>query len=946
VLAVTGVPGEPSHFYFGSVNGGVWETFDAGRTWKPIFDGQPVGTIGAIAVAPSNPAVLYAGSGEADMRSDIAQGDGIYKSTDRGKTWTNVGLRDSQQIARILVHPSNPDFVYAAALGHPYGPNAERGVFRSMNGGATWQKLLGSDSVGAVDLAFEPGNPDVIYAAMWATRRPPWSIYQSSTGPGGGLFKSTDGGNTFLPLTNGLPANPGRIGIALSPALPKRVYAMVDAESGAGLYRSDDAGATFTQTSNDGNVSGRGWYFGGITVEPKNADVVYASNISLYRSGDAGKSFVCVRGAPGGDDYHILWIDPNEPQRRILGADQGCVISLDGGTTWSSWYNQPTAQFYHVATDNRYPYWVYGPQQDSAAAALPSHTDVFEGIVPMDLRRLTVGSENDNIAPDPRNPSSLFGGRVDHYDEATQQTQSLDPTMAYPHIDRHTWTLPLSFSHRDPRVLYFSNQRLYRTEDGGAHWTVISPDLTRERPGIPPNLDPATAALLTAPRPGVIYAIAPSRTADRDLWVGTDDGLIWRTRDEGAHWTDITPPALTAWSKVGIIETSYFDPETAYVAIDRHRLEDFKPYIYRTHDGGKTWTLIANGLPTFVNAVREDPVRRGLLYAATERGVSVSFDDGASWQSLQLNLPVTSMRDLVVHENDLVLATHGRGFWILDNVSPLRQTPSASGPFLFTPANAVREHPGQLVFMPMPKDEPVVPNPPFGAAIDYLLRAPAKLVTLEILDGAGHTIRTFSSNDPIPPPDPTIGPDWQTLPPILRTTPGQHRFYWSLHYPAPAILGGGDGAWALPGAYTAALTVDGTRLTQPLTVVPDPRVSIPPSAYAEQLAFTLEVEAMSARLAAALKDADQVIATTTGATRAKAIEISGDNPAPSAQWRYPLSTETLRFAFNQLGKLSNAAQSADRAPTLAEREGWATEKPVAEKVLAEWAAFKNTLPPS
>ncbi|HEX9160191.1 MAG TPA: hypothetical protein VF980_00675, partial [Thermoanaerobaculia bacterium] len=670
-VAVTGVPGEPQHFYFGSVNGGVWETVDAGRTWQPIFDSQPVGSIGAIAVAGSNHKLIYVGSGEADMRSDIAQGNGMYKSADGGKTWSRIGLSDSQQIGRIIIHPDNANLLYVAALGHPYGPNTERGVFRSRDGGTSWTKVLGRDiDTGAIDLAFEPGNPSVIYAALWQTRRTPWSIYPPSNGPGSGLFKSTDGGDHWTELRAGLPEKPGRIGIAVAPSMPNRVYAIVDAPKG-GMYRSDDGGAHFTLAGNDSRVWSRGWYFGGITVEPKNADVVYSCNVNVYQSSDAGKTWVPVKGAPGGDDYHQLWIDPEHPERRILGVDQGVVVSVNNGKTWSSWLNQPTGQFYHVMTDNRFPYRVYGAQQDSGAAGVPSRTNEYNGISIAEFREITAGGESDNVAPDPTDPDVLYGGRVERLDTRTHQTHSVDPTLAYPENDRRTWTLPLVFSPRDPRVLYFANQRMFRTDDAGQHWTVISPDLTRENPGAPPNLDPTTAALRAGPgtRFGVIYAIAPSRLADRDIWAGTDDGQIWRTRDEGAHWDNITPPELTAWSKVGIIDTSHFDAETAYASVDRHRLDDFQPYVYRTHDGGKHWQLVASGLPTFVNVVREDPVRRGVLYAGTESGMSVSFDDGDHWQSLQMNLPVTSIRDIDVHGDDVVIATHGRAFWILDNVT-------------------------------------------------------------------------------------------------------------------------------------------------------------------------------------------------------------------------------------------------------------------------------------
>jgi photosystem II stability/assembly factor-like uncharacterized protein len=945
VLAVSGVPGEPEHFYFGSVNGGVWETRDAGRTWQPIFDSQPIGSIGALAIARSNHNIIYVGSGEADMRSDIAQGNGMYKSIDAGKTWTHIGLEDSQQIGKILIHPDNPDLVYVAALGHPYAANAERGVFRSNDGGKSWQKVLGpNNDTGAIDLDFEPGNPSVIYAALWQTRRTPWSVYPPSNGPGSGLFKSTDGGDHWNAV-QGLPAKVGRIGIAVAPSMPQRVYAIVDSSDAGGMYRSDDAGATWIRASSDARVWSRGWYFGGVTVEPKNADVVYSVNVNLYRSEDAGKTFIPVKGAPGGDDYHTLWIDPEHPERRILGVDQGTVISVNGGKTWSSWYNQPTGQFYHVITDNQFPYWVYGSQQDSGAAGVPSHTTTIDGINLTNFRETTAGGESDNLAPDPKDPQILYGGRVDKLNLRTMQTQSIDPTIAYPGNDRATWTLPLVFSPRNPSVLYFSNQRLFRTEDGGQHWTVISPDLTREDPGTPANLDPITAAdrARPGPRQGVIYTIAPSRTADRDIWVGTDDGQIWRTRDEGAHWQNITPPAVTSWSKIGIIEASHFDPETAYAAVDRHRLDDFRPYIYRTHDGGKSWQLIADGLPISVNAVREDQVRKGLLYAGTERGVSVSFDDGDHWQSLQMNLPVTSVRDIDVHGNDLVIATHGRAFWVMDNVTPLRQTVNAT-PFLFKPATAVRERPAGFTGTPMPKDEALAPNPPFGAYIDYV--GSGALTTMEIFDANDQLVRRYSSDDRRPAPDLarlTTAPEWFVAPSHLETTPGMHRFVWPIRYAAPAGVGvrrgGGEGVWAPPGNYKVVLTVGDKKLTQPLAITPDPRIDLPASAYAEQFALAKQIEQTRTAIATAMQEATTL--TKDKPDLAERVKAITGGSAGEAFPPPPAPTNSLRFIDGALAKTQSAVDGADAAPTRDARDAWAKLKPAADSALAAWKAFRQ-----
>ena len=971
VLAVSGVPGEPSHFYFGSVNGGAWETNDAGRTWKPIFDGQPIGSIGALALAPSDPRRIFVGSGEADMRSDIAQGDGVYKSSDGGRSWIHVGLADTQQVGRILVDPRDPERVLVAALGHPYGPNPERGVFRSDDGGRTWRKVLFQDEdTGAIDLAFKPGDPSVVYAALWQTRRPPWSVYPPSNGPGSGLHRSTDGGSTWTRIEGrGFPARPGRIGLAVAPSRPDRVYAIVDADQG-GLYRSDDGGASWTWTSPDRRIWSRGWYFGGITVEPRDADVVYACNVALYLSRDGGRTFAPVKGAPGGDDYHQLWIDPQQPERRILATDQGAVVSLNGGETWSSWYNQPTGQFYHVITDTRFPYQVYGAQQDSGAAGVSSRTTSRDGINMTHFREITAGGENDYVAPDPNDPDLVFGGRVVRLDLRTEQTRSIDPRLAFPEDDRATWTLPLAFSPRDRRSLYFARQRLFRTRDGGRQWTVVSPDLSREDPGVPPNLDPATAA--DAPRPGrrhgVIYAIAPSRLADGQIWVGTDDGLIWRTRDDGAHWENVTPPALTPWSKVGIIDASHFDADTAYAAVDRHRLDDFRAYVYRTHDGGRTWTLAANGIPdgSFVNAVREDPVRQGLLYAGTEKGVYVSFDDGDRWQPLQLNLPATSVRDIDVHGDDLVIATHGRALWILDDVTPLRQIDArvvAAAAWLFAPAAAVRLRPAGFTGTPLPRDEPMAANPPEGANIDYALRGrPAGPVSLSILDAQGRLVRRYSSEDLPSPADLAkirVAPEWIAPPVAPSAGPGMHRFVWSLRYPAPASKTDwtpyADGVWAPPGRYTLELSAGGERRSQPLTVAPDPRLGLAAEDYARQFALARRVEEASARLAPALAEAERLHkrlakrALGAGAELLDGIErldararaLSGLVPE-GASWRTAAQAPkgSLRFLDDALDDFASAVDGADAAPTPDVEAAFAPLEASLAAPLAAWTALK------
>jgi len=956
VLAVEGAPDDRRRFYFGAVNGGVWRTEDAGRTWAPIFDAAPVGSIGALAVAPSAPDVLYVGTGEADMRSDIAQGVGLFRSADGGRNWSPIGLEDSQQIGRILVDPRDSNVVLVAALGHPYGPNVVRGVFRSGNGGRTWSKTLFHDAdTGAIDMAFQPGNPDVVYAALWQTRRPPWNVYPPSSGPGSGLYKSSDGGRTWAQLQgHGLPAGAGRIGIAVSPARPNRVYALIDTKPGGGLYRSEDAGANWALVSSDQRILERAWYFSGITADPKNPDIIYVCDTILLRSTDGGAHFIPLKGDPTGDDFHTLWIDPTDSARRILGVDQGTLVTLNGGQTWSSWYNQPTGQFYHVSTDNRFPYFVYGAQQDTGAAGVPSRTDSpTDGITMEDFHEVAAGGESDNIAPDPDDPETVYGGRVDKLDLRSGQLHSIDPTLAFPDNYRGTWTLPLVFGPVD-HALYFGNQRIFRTEDGGAHWVPVSPDLTRSDPGVPATLDVPTIKDTPEPgrRRGVVYAIGPSPLAKTDIWAGTDDGFAWRTRDGGGTWRNVTPAGLLPWSKIGVVEPSHFDPETAYLAVDRHRLDDFAPYVLRTTDGGARWTPIVAGLVdggtlNSVNVVREDPARRGLLYAGTERGVFVSFDSGTHWQTLQRDLPRTSVRDIVVHGDDIVIATHGRGFYIMDDVTQLRElaADAADGPRLFAPAPAIRLHPPAFTGTPMPKDEPMAPNPPNGAIIDYALpEGVAGPVEIAILDANGGLVRRYSSSDIAPKPDLAkiaVAPEWIETPLPPSAAAGAHRFVWDLHYTKPPGLTGGDqepqGVWAPPGVYSVVLTVGGHDYRQPLRVVPDPRLKLAPGDLQAQFVLARQVEAARVACRAALKDAaslrkkleteegvaaaakkPSLLALIARLDAAAGQKFDPFGPATAA----PRSVNALTAISNRLDALAQAVDGADGAPTPDARAGY------------------------
>ncbi len=881
VDAVTGVPGRPNEFYFGSVNGGVWKSIDAGRVWEPIFDSQPVASIGAMAVAPSAPDTLYVGSGESTLRDSVGYGNGMYKSTDGGKSWVHIGLAETQHIGKVAVHPRNPDIVFVAAIGHLYAANPERGLFRSEDGGRSWQKVLYKDeSVGAIEVVIDPSAPQVIYAGLWNTRRPPWFTYAPTNGPGGGLYKSTDGGNTWRELTEGLPAvGIGRTGIAVCPSEPNRLYAVIDdlePEPGAapeapaggaggygggaagqgGFFRSDDAGESWTRLSSDPALWGRGWYFEHVAVDPEDADRVYVSNVSISRSKDGGKSWEALRGSPGGDDYNQMWISPNDPDTMIVASDQGCIITRNARdddpreVTWSSWYNQPTAQLYHVSVDHRFPYWVTGAQQDSGAVAVRSRGK-FGEISMRDWEPVGAGGESGYTAGDPLHPGIIYGGMGERYDLELHRTVPGTTRPSPPEPARTDWTQPLVLSQADPRALYYADQFLFRSTDGAQSWTRISPDLTRPDPGVPANLDAAAAAQTDRNgKRGVIYTIAPSPLLVPMVWVGTDDGNIQLTVDGGTTWDNVTPEGLTAWSRVTMIEASHFDFNTAYASVDRHQLGDFEPYVYRTRDRGLSWERITTGLPSgvYVHVVKEDPQRRGLLFAGTERGVFVSFDEGDHWQPFQLNLPVTSMRDFQVYGNDLIVATHGRGFWVVDDISPLRQLDeevAAAQAHLFKPADAIVVDQQGDNGTPLQKDEPQAENPPDGAYIYYYLKADAPgPVTLEILDQDGTSLHTFSTEAGEAGRGgqgggggrggiPNTSPLWRVPPEAFSGAAGLHRAVWNPEAGRGRGLGGpggrggaGSASVTLPGEFTARLTVGGEVYTQTFSVKPDPKRAI------------------------------------------------------------------------------------------------------------------------
>ncbi|HEX7285449.1 MAG TPA: hypothetical protein VF532_04665, partial [Candidatus Angelobacter sp.] len=917
------------------------------------------------------------GTGEADFRSNLTYGNGLYKSTDAGKSWTHIGLRGSRHIARVLIDPHNPDMVLVAALGDAYGPSAERGIYRSTDGGATWNRVLFKDEDhGAIDLAADPDNFQTMYSAIVHDQRPPWSTYAPTT-TGGAIFKSTDGGQTWKPVTGGgLPTGDmGRIGLAVARGTGgKRVYALIDTKEDKerGLYRSDDSGQSWTKISSDARIVSRGWYFGEITVDPKNPDIVYAPNVSIYRSTDAGKTFTAIKGAPGGDDYHALWIDPSNQQRMIFGSDQGVGVSVDGGKSWSSWYNQPTAQFYHVAVDNQFPYHVYGAQQDSGSVDITSRGN--DGSITYRDWHPSGAGESGYIAPDPTDANIVYGGgtfgELFRYDKRTGQQQVIAPVAvrtfgaAHPEF-RFAWTSPLVFSPQNPRVLYFGAQWVLKSGNRGDSWEKISPDLTGTDPKTPEE-GPLTAQNAKARGNGVVYTIAPSPVAADQIWVGTDTGLVHLTRDGGKTWTNVTPPGLSDWSKISLIDASHVEAGTAYAAVDRHRLGDINPYVYRTHDFGKTWTRINSGIPegAYVRAAREDTVRRGLLFAGTELGVYCSLNDGDSWQPLNLNMPVVPVHDLVVKDDDLVIATHGRSFWILDDISPLRQIKPEmlSAPaHLFVPAQAVRIRPSTNHDTPLPPEVPAGENPPPGAILYYHLKEHTQNeVKLEVMDVHGQLVRAYSSNDkPSQPATPPAFPDYWFRPDEQpATAAGTHRFIWDLRYAPPDAIAGGysmstvfgrsvprepEGPLALPGAYQVRLTVEGKSYTQPLKLVMDPRVLLPKIDLENQFALQMKVQQALLESNRALAEiAKYRLPTNAAATtpeKLKAldeIEPAGERPGRGAAGRATISG--VRGALTQI---SVQLDAADAAPT--SQQSAAAEKNLGQlnSLLKAWEAIKK-----
>jgi photosystem II stability/assembly factor-like uncharacterized protein len=975
--AVAGHPVEPAVFYFGGADGGVWKTDDAGQTWRPLFDRQGSASIGALTIAAADPSVIWVGTGQIQQRWDIVDGDGVYRSTDGGKSWVHLGLAETKHIGALWVDPTSADVAVVAALGHVFGPNEERGLFRTEDGGRTWTRVLYLDpDTGAADIAGTPELPDVLFASLWQVRRHPWLDYfQPTVGPGSGIYKSVDGGRGWVEVAgSGLPKGPlGRIELAVAPNTgARRVWATIEATEGGGLYRSEDGGAAWELINDDKTLAGS--YMSWLVPDPRDPETVWTGGRPLRRSRDGGRSFTIVRSSPGGDDYHALWIDPRDPRRMITGADQGAVVTWNGGESWSSWYNQPTGQFYRLAVDDRFPYRIYSGQQDCGSVGIASRSDygqlTFRDWSPVG------GDERDGDVPDPTNPDVVYGaglgGRLSKWNARTGQVQNVAPWPVGSYAERpgttryrYDWITPLAISKRPPHAIYLGAQVLFRSLDGGATWATISPDLSGAVPGARGCEGEVPLERATACGYGTIFAISPSPSADGLVWVGTTNGRVQLTRDGGATWTDVTPPGMRDWTKVNLIDASATDPATAYVAADRHRADDYDPIAYRTHDFGATWTEIGHGLPrgAWVGVVREDPEQPGLLYAGTSRGVWVSFDDGKSWRTLQLDLPTTGINDLLVHDGDIIVATQGRAIWVLDEVAPLRHlaaSPVAGQPVLVPPATAWRLRFDQNRDTPLPPEEPRGENPPVGAVLDYILPEGAKgEVAIEVLDAGGAVVRRFASDDsPKPPNAPIYFADiWLGKPPLPGTGAGHHRFVWDLRYPPPPTLESSysiaavpgrptpalpEGAFVLPGRYEIRLTVGGRSVVQPLTVAMDPRVTASPADLAALLGFQKDVSAALGRVVRLSKAIDDTAGSIAGLLSDPAVRASKSRLTRAAEELSVVrgsGEEGLAWAAEALSGLATDLESVDASPTASQREVLAMATERVARAETRWTAF-------